>query len=137
MRKHSKRGRAQLTRHDGSLTLLGRLVRHNHNSMIRKILACFALIVFALSSSPSVEQFPVYEGKESHSSLAGGDGELGPATNSAFGFNRFVRAKFLIKIALSHEVTPDIGLHRSTRETPIIRPSSKYDVYQQMNVYRL
>ena len=106
--------------------------------MVSKILACFALIVFALSSSPSIEQFRVYEGKESHASLAGGDGDLVPATNSVSGFNRLVRANFLIKSALSPWVTPPvIGLDRSTRETPILRPSSKYGVYQQTNVYRL
>jgi hypothetical protein len=94
--------------------------------------------LFALSSSPAVEQVPLHQGAESQASLEHNDPGSIPATNSAFGFSRLLRAKFLVRTALSHHwAIPDTGLDGATQETPITRSSAKYDVYQQMNVYRL
>jgi hypothetical protein len=106
--------------------------------MIRKIVVFFALAFFLLSSSATVEQFWIFDTADSQASLAVGAGDLAPATISAFGLKRLVRAKSAAKPwILAHWVTPKVGLEWSKVETSLSHPISKYDVYQQMNVYRL
>jgi hypothetical protein len=106
--------------------------------MLRKIFACFAFYFFILSSPATVEQFSPLQAAESRASLAVDDGDLRPATSLAVGLNRLARAKSLAKAWISYRaVTPNVGFAWSTIETLLTRPFSKYDVYQQMNVYRL
>jgi hypothetical protein len=106
--------------------------------MIRKIVVFFALAFFLLSSAATVEQFWIFNTAESHSSWAVDAGDLAPAAVSAFGLNRLVRAKSLAKPwIISHWLTPKVSLEWSKIETSLSHPLSKYDVYQQMNVYRL
>jgi hypothetical protein len=106
--------------------------------MIRKIVVYFALAFFLLSSPATIEQFSIFATAESQASLALDEGELAPAAISAFGLKRLVRAKSLAKAWVSsHWLKPYVGLQWSAIETSLTWPSSKYDVYQQMNVYRL
>jgi len=105
--------------------------------MLQKIFVCFALAFFLLSSSTSVTQFSLFGGAESPA-LTPGDGDFAPAISSAFGAKRLVRAKGLPKAWISsHSVRPDHAPEYSVTEKSRVYSSSKYDVYQQMNVYRL
>jgi hypothetical protein len=118
------------------LTLRGKLL--DLLKMLRKIFSCFALFFFILSWSATVEQFSPLQAAESRASLAVADGALAPATSLAMGLNRLARAKSLAKAWISHHgITPTVGFTCSTIAMLLTRPFSKYDVYQQMNVYRL
>jgi hypothetical protein len=105
--------------------------------MLQKIIVCFAVAFFLLSSSTSVAQFSSFSGAESQA-LTPGDGDFAPAMGSAFAAKRLVRAKGLPKAWISsYSVRPDHAPEYSVTETSRVYSSSKYDVYQQMNVYRL
>jgi hypothetical protein len=106
--------------------------------MARKIFACIALLFFLSSVFPTFEHRPPAYASDSRASLGDMDGNVAHAARPAIGVNRLLRAKSFNKAWVSlHSIVPDVQFHWSIVQTSFTRPLSKYDVYQQMNVFRL
>jgi hypothetical protein len=134
---HGRIARWALRPRNGSLTLYGELLDYNA-SMVRKIFACFALLIFICSALTTLEQFSPGDAPESPASFASGDEDGAQSATLAIGVNCFARAKSLPKAWISsHSLTPHVGFTWSSIEISLTRPLSKYGVYQQINVYRL
>jgi len=106
--------------------------------MIRQNFVCFILAFLLLFFAATVEQFSLFAGTNPQESVQQRGGDYAPVPSLAFAAKRLVRAKGPARASAgSYLARPsnDLGYWRS--ETSVPHASSKYDVYQQMNVYRL
>jgi hypothetical protein len=106
--------------------------------MLRRILATLTLLVLIFSAAAGMDQISSGDVAEPGLSLLALDCNAAPPASLTVGANRLVRAKSFIRTGLSSPaVMPDIRLSSLTFTTCLVGRYSRYDVYQQMNVYRL
>jgi hypothetical protein len=106
--------------------------------MLRKIWATLTLLLLISSTAAAIDQISSGDVAEPGLSLLAQDCNAAPPASLTVGANRLVRAKSLIKSWLSSpSAMPDVRLACALFTVWLTRRFSRYDVYQQINVYRL